>query len=780
MFARLGRWCFRHRFTVLGLWLLAAVIGGALLSVAGTQTRTEFSLPEVESRLGFDILEDHFGGQGSGMGGTIVFFAEEGVDTPAIRDAMGELFAAVDSLDNARVVSPYEPEGANQISGHGPLAGQVAYASIELPADTTLEEAEEIRAVIEANTPDIEGLQVEIGGVIFAPFEEPTAELVGLAFAIVILIVAFGSVLAMGLPIGVALAGIGVGLIGAGFLSHLVEVPEFAQMIGIMLGLGVGIDYALFIVTRFRENRRAGYDIEESVVVAITTAGRAVAFAGATVVISLLGMLLMQLGFITGLAVSAATVVLVTMVASLTFLPALIGVVGHHVEVTRWRGVFAAALVSVALLGVAFSVDPLLFALPLAAVVLLAGFAVAPLRRELPPRRQPPIERTVAYRWSRVIQHRPWPAALAGAALLLVLAIPLLGLRLGFADEGNYPQSTTTRRAYDLVAEGFGPGYNGRLVLAAEMVEGVDEASLTAITGALDGEPGVALAMGPIMNDPQAPTAVLWQVVPETAPQDSETSDLVHRLREDVLPPVVAGTGLDVSVAGPVAMNVDFTDYLGERLPIFFAAVLLLSFLLLMVVFRSLLVPLKAVVMNLLGIGAAYGVIVAIFQWGWGAGLLGLAGAPIEPFMPMMLFAIVFGLSMDYEVFLLSRIKEDWDRTGDSHTSVANGLAATARVITAAAAIMIVVFGAFALSEDRVLKMAGIGLAVAVLLDASVIRMLLVPATMELLGDRNWWLPQWLGRVLPRIDVEGEDGHTEATGTAGFPPGAEESRFESV
>ncbi|MGY6500385.1 MAG: MMPL family transporter [Acidimicrobiales bacterium] len=770
MFARLGRWCFTHRYAVIGLWVAAAVLGGAVLGTIGTKTRTEFSLPDVESRNGIEVLDEHFGGQGAGFNGSIVFLAEDGVDDPAVRSTMEALFVEVDQIESVRVVSPYTDEGQAQIARQGPLAGQVAYASIELPNGVTVEEAEVISHEMHELLPDVDGLQIEIGGEIFAPFEEPTAELVGLAFAIVILIVAFGSVLAMGLPIGVALAGISVGLILAGFLSHLVEVPDFAQMLGVMLGLGVGIDYALFIVTRFRENRRLGHDIERSVVVAIDTAGRAVSFAGATVVISLLGMLLMQLGFITGLAVSAATVVAVTMVASLTLLPALIGVVGAHIEVTRWRGVIAAGLVSASLLGLAFGVEQvLLVALPLAAIVLVAGFAIAPLRAELPHREHPPVERTIAFRWSRWIQHHPWPAALGGAALLLVLAIPVLGLRLGFADEGNFPEDTTTRRAYDLIADGFGPGYNGRLVLAAEVPAGVDPDQLDAVTAAIGQDAGVAAAIGPILNDPVAPTAVIWQVLPATAPQDEATSQLVHRLRDDVVPPLAEASGLDVFVSGAVAMNVDFTDYLGARLAIFFAAVLILSFLLLMVVFRSLLVPLKAVVMNLLGIGAAYGVIVAIFQWGWFGSVLGLAGAPVEPFMPMMLFAIVFGLSMDYEVFLLSRIKEEWDRTGDSHLSVANGLAATARVITAAAAIMIVVFGAFALSDMRVIKMAGIGLAVAVFLDATVIRMLLVPATMELLGDRNWWLPRWLDRILPRIDVEGHDADVDAVGPGALP-----------
>jgi RND superfamily putative drug exporter len=340
----------------------------------------------------------------------------------------------------------------------------------------------------------------------------------------------------------------------------------------------------------------------------------------------------------------------------------------------------------------------------------------------------------------------------------------VLGLRLGFSDQGNDPAGTTTRQAYDLLAEGFGPGFNGPLVAVAELPSGAPTGELDAVTTALRDTPGVAFASPAILNDDAAPTAAMWRVVPTTSPQDEATVELVHHLRDDVVPAATAGTGLDVNVTGQVAIQIDFSDYLGARLPLFFGVVLGLSFLLLMTVFRSVLVPLKAVVMNLLSIGAAYGVLVMIFQWGWLSGPLGIEGAPIEPFMPMMLFAIVFGLSMDYEVFLLSRVKEEWDRTGDAHTSVADGLAATARVITAAAAIMVFVFGSFLLESNRVIKLMGAGLGIAVLLDATVVRMLLVPATMELLGDRNWWLPRWLDRILPHLDVEGPS--TEGAGDA--------------
>ncbi|HEU5109428.1 MAG TPA: MMPL family transporter, partial [Micromonosporaceae bacterium] len=589
----------------------------------------------------------------------------------------------------------------------------------------------------------------------FAEFEVPSSEALGLGFAIIILIIAFGSVLAMGLPIGVALAGIFSGTLIAGLLSQVISMPEFSSTIGVMIGLGVGIDYALFIVTRFRENLHNGHNIEAATLIAMNTAGRAVLFAGTTVVISLLGMLIMQLSFVSGLAIGAAVVVAMTMIASLTLLPALLGFAGTRVELTRWRGLIAAGLVAVALIGVGLGIPALIVVtLPLAAIVLLASIAVAPLRKPVLERERKPLRETLSYRWSRVIQHRPWPAVIIGTAVLVLFALPIFGLRLGFSDEGNYPADTTTRKAYDLLADGFGPGFNGPLILASEVPDGTDPAALQAVSDAIQADPGVARVSPPITNDEAAPTAALWRVIPTTAPQDADTTDLVNRLRDDVLPAATDGTGLDVAVAGGVAIGVDFTNYLAERLPWFFAAVLGLSFLLLMTVFRSLLVPLKAVIMNLLSIGAAYGITVAVFQWGWGSSILNIEGAPIEPFVPMMLFAIVFGLSMDYEVFLLSRIREEWDRTGDSKTSVADGLAATARVITAAAAIMVVVFASFIGESDRVVKLFGLGLSLAVLIDATIVRLLLVPATMELLGDRNWWLPSWLGRILPKVHIE--------------------------
>jgi len=758
LFASLGRWCFRNRGKVALGWLAVLIVGGVLANaVVGTAYSTEFALPDVESRRGFEILDDHFAGSSAGgEGGTIVFRAEQGVTDPEVQAAMEEFFDQASQIEGITIVSPYSPEGAQQIASQGPEAGLIAYAQIGVSRDITLEEASAISAELQEMMPEIEGLQIEIGGQIFASFEVPSSELLGIAFAIIVLILAFGSVLAMGLPIGIALAGIGLGVSLVGILSNVLSIPDFATTVAIMLGLGVGIDYALFIVTRFRENMHAGASIEEAAVVAMDTAGRAVTFAATTVVISLLGMVLMNLAFVTGIAMACATVVAVTAIASLTLLPALIGFAGERIEVTRWRGLIAALLLAIGLVGVAIAFQPLaIVGLSLATVVIVASFAISPLRREVPRRAPRPIQETVPYRWSRFIQHRPWLSAIAGVVILLILAFPYLDQRLAFSDEGNYPEESTTRQAYDLLAAGFGPGFNGPLLLAAEIPEGTDPAAIEAVTQALAADSGVAFVTPGIPNDSEAPTAVLWRLFPTTAPQEEATTELVLRLREDLLPEATDGTGLDVAVSGGVAAAVDFSEYLSARLPVFIGVVLTLSFLLLMLVFRSLLVPLKAVIMNLLSLAAAFGIVTAIFQWGWGGDVLGIEPAPIEPFVPMMMFAIVFGLSMDYEVFLLSRIREEFVRTGDSRGSVADGLALTARVISAAAAIMVVVFGSFIGETDRIVKLFGVGLASAVLVDATIVRMLLVPATMELLGNANWWLPKWLDRLLPKISVEG-------------------------
>ncbi len=766
MLRQLGHFTHDRRRLVLLVWLVGLFAVGGATAATGSGFSSQFTLPDVESATGFDILEDEFGGQGSGVAGTIVFFAEEGIESPDVRADIEAFLDEVAAIPDVLLVSPFEPDGIGQIASQGEFAGQIAYAQLEVPRDYSFEESVEVGSEIADLAEDVEGIRIEVGGQAFAEFEPPESEILGLAFAIFILILSFGSVLAMGLPIGTAIAGIGVGIALVTMLSNLVEMPDFTATLGLMIGLGVGIDYALFIVTRFREELHQGRAPRDAVAVSLDTAGRAVLFAGTTVVISLMGMLVMGVEFVRGLAIGASITVAVTMLASVTLLPAFLGFVSGRIEVTRWRGLVAAALVAVTLIGVGLGVGALLVALPAAIVVLAAGGFVGPLRKEVPRREPKPVEQTLPYRWSRLIQDHPWPFAIGGTALLLVLAIPVLSLRIGFSDEGNFAEDTTTRQAYDLLADGFGPGFNGPLLLAAELPEGTDLTILDDVTAAVEATDGVAFVSPGRPNDPAAPTAAIWQIIPETAPQDAETTDLVNDLRDDVLPPVVEGTGIETAVTGNVAVNVDFSEYLSERLPLFFAVVLLLSFVLLMAVFRSLLVPLKAVIMNLVSIGAAYGIVVAIFQWGWGSGLFGIEPAPIEPFLPMMLFAIVFGLSMDYEVFLLSRVKEEYDKDGDNGRAVADGLASTARVITAAAAIMVFVFGSFVLEDDRVIKLFGLGLASAIALDATIVRMLLVPATMELLGDRNWWLPRWIDRVLPVIHVEGSVEEPEAPDVA--------------
>jgi RND superfamily putative drug exporter len=761
MLARIGRWCFRNRWVTIIAWLVGLIAVGGIAGAVGSGFSDEMAIPSSESADGFKVIEDNFGKDAAGFqSGSVVFKADQGVDDPAVKAAMEEYLGKVGKAEGVTsVVSPYGPAGARQISTTGNLTGKVAFATVNVAPDIDQTEALKLGKDLREARPTISGLQVELGGSVFAEFEPPNSELIGLAFAVVVLILAFGSVLAMGLPIGVAIAGVGTGAGLITLTSHVTTVPEFATTIGAMIGLGVGIDYALFIVTRYREGLHRGMEPERAAGVAMDTAGRAVLFAGMTVVISLLGMLLIGLSFVSGLGIAAAMTVLVTMVASTTLLPALLGFAQHRVEVTRWRGLIAAGLVAVALLGAGLKIQPLTVALPLAIIVILAGFFVPALKAQVPARPPKPIRETMAYRWSRLIQHRPWTSLIAGLVILLVLAAPVLSLRLGFSDDGNFPVETSTRKAYDLLADGFGPGFNGPFMVVTAINGPQDLATLATLSGSIGATPGVAQVSPPIPNDPAKPTAALIQVTPTTAPQDEATDDLVNRLRADIVPTAVAGTSLQPKVTGFVPVALDFSSYLAGRMIAFFVVVLTLSFLLLMVVFRSVLVPLKAVVMNVLSLAAAYGIVVAMFQWGWGKSLLGVEGAPIEPFIPMMMFAIVFGLSMDYEVFLLSRVKEEYDRTGDAQTSVADGLAATARVITAAAAIMVVVFGSFLLEDNRIIKLFGLGLAVAVLIDATLVRMLLVPATMELLGDKNWWLPRWLDRILPHISVEGHADH---------------------
>ncbi len=749
------------------MWFLALLIVAGAAGAIGAAYDASPDVPDSESADGFDVLERYFPQLGAGGGsGTIVFRAAQGVDDPVVSSAMTNLFATVNAgfpdedgvprHPGATVVSPYAAQGESQVARQGPLAGQLAYAQVNLTADVGLTESAALGEAIFDGAPVIDGLEVFPGGTTLAVFEPPKTEFIGIAFAVIVLILAFGSVLAMGLPIAVALGGVGVGLSLIVSLSNVVKIPDFTTFLAVMIGLGVGIDYALFIVTRYREGIHAGRSPREATITAMDTAGRAVIFAGITVVVSLLGLLLIGIGWVAGLGMGVAVTVLTTMITSILLLPALLGFAGERIEITRWRGLIAAGFVAVALFGIGIGIPVLILGgAGFATLTLLVSLALRPLRDVVPHRAPKPVGETLAYRWSRNIQRRPWLWVVTGTLFLLVLAAPVFGLRLGFSDEGNLAEDTYTRQAYDLLADGFGAGFNGPFIITVVPGAGDSADAVESLRRSLAATPGVAAVSAAFPNRPNAPEAYLIDLVPTTAPQDAASTDLVNTLRNDVIPGAVGDSTLDVKVTGTSAANIDFTNFLAGRIPVFFGAVLALSFLLLMIVFRSLLVPLKAVVMNVLSIGATYGVLVAIFQWGWGASLIGIDTGPIEAIVPLMLFAIIFGLSMDYEVFLLSRIREEYDKTGDSARAVADGLAKTAQVITAAAAIMVVVFGSFVFEDDRTGKLFGIGFALAVFLDATIVRMLLVPATMELLGDKNWWMPTWLDRIIPKLNVDG-------------------------
>ena len=745
---RLGRACVRHRWIVIGAWLALLVVANVAAGAVGPDYRTDFTLPGGEAKDVQELLEANSPDR-AGFTSQIVFSADQGVDDPDVRAAMEALFAVAADQGDITVTSPYD--SPQQVSPDG----TIAFAQLDIADSRTFTELVDVGEEIMDQgdeLDDVAGLQVEYGGDLFAEFELPESEAYGLIAAVIILIVAFGSVLGMGLPIGTALFGLGVATAFVTLGSNVISMPDFTTAMVAMIGIGVGIDYALFIVTRYRANLRAGASVEDAVVAAVDTSGRAVLFAGLTVMISLLGLMLMGLSFVQGIALAATAGVAMVMLASLTLLPALLGWVGERIDFTTWAALASVGLLVIGALGGLISGQPGLFLLGvvLAVGVFALSFAVKPMRRLVPHRAEQPKEQQFWWRWSRFIQRRPWPSAIGASLLLLLLAVPLLSIRLGFGDYGNYPEDSTVRRAYDLLAEGFGPGSNGPLFITVQGAAANDPALTGALVDTIEATDDVAFAVPSPITDELG----LIIVYPESAPQDEATTQLVDTLRDDVIP----ASGVDAMVGGFTAGSTDFASYLGGRMPVLIGVVLLLSFVLLMAVFRSVLVPLKAVVMNLLSIGAAYGVIVAIFQWGWGAGLIGIdKPGPIDAWVPMFLFAIVFGLSMDYEVFLLSRIKEEYDRTRDNASAVADGLAATARVITAAALIMFCVFSAFVLGDDRSLKLFGLGLAIAVLLDATIVRMLLVPATMELLGDRNWWIPRWLDRVLPNIEVEGHE-----------------------
>jgi putative drug exporter of the RND superfamily len=702
----IARWTMRHRRIVVTAWIVAAIGVFAVSNAIGKKTASSFTLPGTNSQQAVDLLQSRFPAQ-AGDADQIVFQAKSGKLTDAAdRAAIDATLARVAKLGHVTgVVSPYAP-GQHAISRDGTIA--FATVTFDERADA-LPKAAVNRVVSTAESARSAQLDVQLGGQAIEQAQQASlgfATVIGILAAIVILLISFGSFTAMGLPIATALLGLGAGIGVINLASHIVDMPSFASELALMIGLGVGVDYALFIVTRFRENYRTnGGDVESAVEAALNTSGRAVLFAGATVVIALLGMFALGVSLLNGAAVAAAIGVVLVLAASLTLLPALLGLSGRRIGET--------------------------------------------VRGQTGP--EADGERPGFWlRWVQRVQRRPAITAIAATALMLVLAAPALGLRLASSDASNDPANQTTHKAYDLLAKGFGPGVNGPLQLAVALPQAHDSAALTEITHTLRTTPGIASVASPRLNPAEDTASVV--AYPTTSPQSSQTSSLVTHLRDSVIPPLERSTGSRVYVGGATAAQVDFSHVLSSKLPLFIGVVVALAALLLLVVFRSLVIPVQAALMNLLSIGASLGIIQAVFERGW----LGGQAGPIDAFIPVLTFAIVFGLSMDYEVFLVSRVHEEWQARGDASVAVREGLARTGRVITAAAAVMVAVFGAFAISGDRILAMFGLAMASAVLLDALVVRMLLLPAVLQLLGRTTWALPRWLDRRLPRVAIEPE------------------------
>ncbi|MEU6804141.1 MMPL family transporter [Streptomyces neyagawaensis] len=710
--AALARWCVRHRLVAVLLWLLAFAGTAAGAVAAGAAYSNDYKTPGTESSRATELLSEGFPSL-SGDNATVVWHTDHGtVRSAAVEQTMTRTLDEIADLPGvAAVTDPYDGAGAGRISQDG----HTAYASVTFDKPAGDVDKAQAEAVVDtAKAAESHGLQVELGGEAIGLTETSgghLAEIVGVLVAAVVLFLAFGSLAASVLPIATALVSVGTAYAGITLLGHLMTVADFAPMLGTLIGLGVGIDYALFIVTRHRRGLKRGLPVEEAARNAVATTGRAVVFAGATVCIALLGMLILRLGFLNGVAIAASLTVVLTVAASVTLLPALLSFIGMRALSRRER------------------------------------------RRLAEHGPEPELPTGFAARWSAFVERHPKKLGAIALVVMTLLALPTLGLRLGTSDQGNDPKATTTRAAYDLLADGFGPGVNGPLTLVTQVDGAADKLALDNLDTTLRTTEGVS-AVTPVTYNTGGDTAYLT-VVPDSSPQSEKTSDLVERLRDEVLPRAESGTSLDLHVGGVTAGYDDFADVIVGKLPLFVGAVIGLGCLLLLLAFRSIGIPLKAAAMNVAAVAAAFGVVVAIFQWGWGSELLGLGRAgPIEPFLPVIMVSVLFGLSMDYQVFLVSRMYEEWLETGDNRRAVRVGLAETSRVINSAAVIMISVFLAFVLSGDRVIAMFGIALAAAVALDAFVLRTLLVPALMHLLGGANWWLPRWVDRRMPRISIE--------------------------
>jgi len=706
---RLAGRCYDRRRTVLVIWILAIIGITVVAQMVGTRFQNKFTAGNTQSQQAANLLSARFPAK-AGDTADVVFHTTTPIR--ANEAAINQVVASLRPLAHvSSVTSPFSPAGAHQISPHA----NIAFAVVQFDTTTDNLPPGPINQVIHtAQAAARPGFQIALGGYPIssvAKISPGASEGIGITAAIIIMLLAFGSVVAMGLPIITALFGLGIGVALLELVTHFLVVPNFAPEMAAMIGIGVGIDYALFIVTRYRQGIFEGRDPRGAVVTSLMTSGRSVLFAGGTVVISLFGLFLIGQPYMIGLATACIAAVLMVLIAALTLLPALLGFSGNAIDKLHLPG------------------------------LLQSG--------------GPPPPNGFWHRWSRLVQRRAWVTGTIAVLVLVLLALPLFSMRLAFTDASNDPTNQTTRQAYDLLAQGFGTGFNGPLVVAVDMHGQQDRAVVERLSQALNnGLPDVAYTAPPQFNSSDTGAVIL--VVPSTSPQSAQTETLVQTLRNDVIPPVVNGTDVNALVGGQTAGGIDAANFLGSRLFLVIGAVLILSFLLLMTVFRSVVIPLKAVIMNLLSVGAAYGVIVAVFQWGWAGSIIGIGEkGPIDPWIPVTMFTILFGLSMDYEVFLLSRIREEWLRTGVNSEAVADGLAITGRIITAAAAIMFCVFASFVINDPlHILRVFGLGLAVAVLIDATLVRMVLVPSIMEILGPVNWWMPAFLERSIPTIGVE--------------------------
>src|SRR3954451_17337438 len=708
---RIGNFAGRHPWRVISAWIFVAVAIFAFNATAGGQPDESFSLPGSESQRASDAIQDRFP-QETLYSSNVIFHSEDGLTDPATKAAIEQAVLKLADVPHAVAASsPYDPRGPT-VSADEQTAFATVGFDIEKVDATELDAAQ--KAVQEVRDA---GIEVEYdGGLGYADVPAGgNSELIGILMAVVILAIAFGSLVAMSLPIVTALVAILVGSSAIGIMSGVVPVPQITGIVAMMLGLGVGIDYALFILSRHRQNLAAGLSVPVAIGRANATAGLSVLFAGVTVIVAILGLKVSGIPMMEMMGYGSAIMVAVVMLASITLLPAMLGVVKQRVNSVRvpW---------------------------------------VKPRPADDPD--------AASARWAARVVARPVRYGGAAAVILAGLAVPVLSMHLGFAAAGNDAPDATTRKAYDLMADGYGPGTNGpfQVVLSTDGTQGtqIPGAVVHQVASELAGQPGVATVAEPVTN--QAGDLAIITLTPTTSPQDARTGELLAHLRHDTIPTALGAADVEASVTGSTALTVDVSSRLQQRMPWFLGAVIGLSFLVLMIVFRSVLVPLKAAVLNVLGVAAAYGVVAAFFQWSWGADLIGVhESVPIMPLAPMLMFAILFGLSMDYEVFLMSRVREQYRKHFNPHQAVVEGVGSTARVIGSAALIMISVFASFILDVDVTTKMFGIGLSVAVFLDVTLVRMVLVPAAMSLLGHRAWWLPEWLDRLLPNIDFEGGD-----------------------